>query len=55
MSVKKFPKFLTYVETTILNIVKEIFVRTWIYYVLHLDNLTTNKVEWIMESCRIFE
>jgi len=42
---KKFPKFLKYVEITILNTVKETFVRAWTYGVLHLGCRTTNIVE----------
>jgi hypothetical protein len=42
---KKFPKFLTYVETTILINVKEKFVRAWTNHVLHLVCTTTNRVE----------
>jgi len=41
-----FPKFLAYVETTILNIVKEKFVREWTNKVLHLRCRTTNIVEF---------
>jgi len=42
---KPFPKFLAYVETTILNLVKEKFVRAWTNKVLHLGCRTTNVVE----------
>jgi len=42
---KPFPKFLTYVKTTILNTVKEKFVRAWTDKVLHLGCITTNIVE----------
>ena len=42
---KTFPKFLTYVESTILNQVKEKIVRAWTDKVLHLGNRTTNRVE----------
>jgi len=42
---KDFPKFLTYVESTVLDIVKEKIVRAWIDRVLHLDCKTTNIVE----------
>jgi transposase-like protein len=42
---KPFPKFLAYVETTILNTVKEKFVRAWTNKVLHLGCTTTNIVE----------
>jgi hypothetical protein len=42
---KKFPKFHNYVETTILNTIKENFVRAWTDGVLHLGCRTTNSVE----------
>ena len=40
-----FPKFLAYVETTILNIVKEKFMRAWTNKVLHLGCRTSNIVK----------
>jgi len=40
-----FPKFITYVETTILDVVKEKIVRAWTDHVLHLGCRTTNRVE----------
>ena len=42
---KPFPKFLAYIETTILNTFKERFVTTWTDKVLHLGCRTTNIVE----------
>ena len=42
---KPFPKFLAYVETKILNTVKEKFVRAWTDKVLNLGCRTTNIVE----------
>ena len=39
-----FPKFLTYVETT-LDVVNEKIVRSWTYHVLHLGCRTTNRVK----------
>src|SRR4030042_3476833 len=42
---KTFPKFLIYVESTILDVVKEKIVRAWTDKVLHLGNRTTNRVE----------
>ena len=42
---KKLQKFLVYVQTTILNTVKEKFVRAWTYKVLILGCRTTNIVE----------
>jgi hypothetical protein len=47
---KPFPKFLAYVETTILNTVKEKFVRT--NKVLHLECRTTNIVESAHEKLK---
>jgi hypothetical protein len=41
----KFPKFLDYVEKTILDPDKEKFVRFWVDKNLHLGNTTTNIVE----------
>jgi uncharacterized membrane protein len=41
----KFPKFLKYVETTILDLVKENIVRAWTDQVMHIGNTTTNRVE----------
>ena len=40
-----FPKFLEYVETTILGPVKEKVVRFWTNRVMHLGNTTTNRAE----------
>jgi hypothetical protein len=42
---KPFPKFLAYVETTVLNTVKKKFVRAWTYKVLHIGCRITNIVE----------
>jgi len=42
---KKFPKFLDYVQSTILDAVKKKIVRAWTNRVLHLGCRTTNKVE----------
>ena len=41
----KFPKFLDYVEHTILNPVKEKFVRFWVDKNLHMGNTTTNRAK----------
>jgi hypothetical protein len=41
----KFPKFLDYVEKTILGTVKEEFVRFWVDKNLHMGNTTTNRAE----------
>ena len=43
-----FPEFITYVETTVLNL-KEKFVRAWTNKVLHLGCRTTNIVQPAME------
>ena len=40
-----FPKFLTYVESTILDVVKDKIVKAWTNNVLHLGCRTTNRVE----------
>jgi len=40
-----FPKFLAYVETTVLNTVKKKFVRAWTNKILHLGCRNTNIVE----------
>jgi len=42
---KKFSKFPTFVETTILHIVKEKFARAWTARVLHFGNRTTKRLE----------
>jgi len=42
---KNFPKFLHYVQTTILDTVKDKIVRAWTDLVLHLGRRTTNKFE----------
>jgi len=42
---KYFPKFLDYVQSAIVDTVKEKIVRVWTYLVLHLGCRTTNKVE----------
>jgi len=42
---RKFPKFLDYVEKTILDPVKEKFVRFWVDKSLHMGNTTTNRAE----------
>ena len=41
----KFPKFLDYVEKTILDPVKDKFVRFWVDKNLHMRNTTTNRAE----------
>ena len=41
----KFPKFLDYVEKTILDPVKDKFVRFWVDKHLHMGNTTTNRAE----------
>jgi len=41
----KFPKFLDYVEKTILDLVKEKFVRFWVDKNLHMGNTTTNRAD----------
>jgi len=41
----KFPKFLDYVEKTILDPVKEKFVRIWVDKNLHMGNTITNRAE----------
>jgi len=43
---KKFAKLLTYIETTILNIVKEKIVREWTDRVLHLGCRTDDKASY---------
>jgi len=40
-----FPKFLTYVESTVLDVVKDKIVRAWTDHVLHLGCRATNRVE----------
>ena len=40
-----FPKFLTYVESTVLDVVKDKIVKAWTNNVLHLGCRTTNRVE----------
>jgi len=42
---KNYPMFLHYVQTTILDIVKDKIVRAWTGLVLHLGCRTTNRVE----------
>jgi hypothetical protein len=42
---EKFPKFLKYVEETVLDPVKEKIVRAWTDLVMHIGNTTTNRVE----------
>jgi len=49
---KPFPKFLAYVVTTILNTVKEKFVRAWTNKVSHLGCRTTNIVESAHEKLK---
>jgi len=44
-SCKDYPKFLLYVQTTILKLFKDKIVRAWIDLVLHLGCRTTNIVE----------
>jgi hypothetical protein len=39
----KFPKFLEYVEKTILDPVKEKVVRFWVDKAIHMGNTTTNR------------
>lgn len=41
----KIPKFLNYVEKTILDPVKEKFVRFWVDKSIHMGNTTTNRAE----------
>lgn len=45
MSVK-FAKFLKYVETIIIGLMKEKIVRFWMYKVWHFENATTNNIEY---------
>ncbi|GAU27955.1 hypothetical protein TSUD_146730 [Trifolium subterraneum] len=42
---EKFPNFVKYVETTVLDPVKEKFVSAWTDNVMHIGNTTTNRVE----------
>ena len=42
----KFPKFLEYVEKTILDPVKEKVVRFWVDKAIHMGNTTTNRAEY---------
>ncbi|GAU51038.1 hypothetical protein TSUD_411730 [Trifolium subterraneum] len=42
---EKYPNFLDYVETTVLDPVKENFVSLWTNRVMHIGNTTTNRVE----------
>ncbi|GAU30678.1 hypothetical protein TSUD_39020 [Trifolium subterraneum] len=42
---EKFPKFINYVESTILDPLKEKLVRAWTNRVMHIGNTTTNRVE----------
>ncbi|GAU11480.1 hypothetical protein TSUD_344700 [Trifolium subterraneum] len=42
---ENFPNFVKYVETTVLDPVKEKFVSAWTDSVMHIDNTTTNRVE----------
>jgi alpha-glucosidase len=42
---EKFPKFLNYVEETVLDPVKVKLVRAWTDKVMHIGNTTTNRVE----------
>jgi alpha-glucosidase len=39
------PEFIEYVESTILGLIKEKFVRVWTDRVTHLGNTTTNRAE----------
>jgi hypothetical protein len=41
----KFPKFVEYVQSTILGPVKENIVKSWVNKVMHKGNTTTNRVE----------
>ncbi|GAU13383.1 hypothetical protein TSUD_126790 [Trifolium subterraneum] len=41
----QYPIFLKYVETTVLDPVKEKIVRVWTDHVMHIGNTTTNRVE----------
>jgi len=41
----KFLKILRYVEKTILDLVKEKFVRFWVNKTMHMGNITTNRAE----------
>ena len=43
---EKFPKFLNYVESIILNPLREKIMKAWITRVMHFDNITTNIVEY---------
>ena len=43
--INNIPKFLEYVETTILGPMKEKVVRFWVNKVMHMGNTTTNRVE----------
>ncbi|XP_058787061.1 uncharacterized protein LOC131661483 [Vicia villosa] len=50
---EKYPDLLKYIESTVLDKVKEKFVCAWIDKVRHLGNTTTNKVEsthWLCDS-----
>ncbi|GAU27086.1 hypothetical protein TSUD_103950 [Trifolium subterraneum] len=42
---ENFPNFVKYVETTVLDPVKEKFVSAWTNSVMHIGNTTTNRVE----------
>ncbi|GAU51929.1 hypothetical protein TSUD_417120, partial [Trifolium subterraneum] len=42
---EKFPNFVKYVETTVLDPVKEKFLSAWTDSVMHIGNTTTNRVE----------
>jgi hypothetical protein len=42
---EKYPNFLNYVETTVLDPVKENLVSLWTNRVMHIGNTTTNRVE----------
>jgi alpha-glucosidase len=41
----KFPKFLKYVEESVLEPVKKKIVRAWTHRVMHIGNTTINRVE----------
>jgi len=42
----KFPKFVEYVESTILGPVKENIVKSWVNKFMHKGNTTTNRVKY---------
>jgi alpha-glucosidase len=42
---QKWPRFVTYVQTTVLDTDKEKVVKAWTNHVMHIGNTTTNRVE----------